>query len=63
MNGDFQEATVGEVCSVGDGAHAKVARQETGIQYLTSKNIGSGYLKLDTVDYISEEDLSGAEKS
>jgi len=35
MPGDSQEATIGEVCSVGDGAHAKVARQEEGILYLT----------------------------
>jgi len=57
MPGDSQEATIGEVCSVGDGAHAKVARQEEGILYLTSKNIGFGSLKLDTVDYISDEDF------
>lgn len=49
--------TIGEVCSVGDGAHTKVTRQNFGVPYLTSKNIGSGFLKLDNVDFISEEDF------
>jgi type I restriction enzyme, S subunit len=57
MADNFRETTIGEVCSVGDGAHAKVTRQETGILYLTSKNIALGHLKLNTVDYISEEDF------
>ncbi|MBJ7555099.1 restriction endonuclease subunit S [Marinomonas spartinae] len=51
----FETKTLGEVCSVGDGAHAKVQRVESGIPYLTSKNIGEGVLKLDKLDFISEE--------
>ncbi|MBS9810445.1 restriction endonuclease subunit S [Vibrio alginolyticus] len=51
----FEVKSIGEVCSVGDGAHSKVTRVETGIPYLTSKNIGQGFLKLDKLDYISEE--------
>lgn len=52
----FREFRIGDVCDVGDGAHAKVARQEIGVPYLTSKNIGVGSLKLENVDYISEDD-------
>lgn len=52
----FQEINIGEVCLVGDGAHAKVKRRETGIPYLTSKNIGAGVLRLDNVDFIGKED-------
>ncbi len=57
MASNFQETIIGDVCSVGDGAHAKVKRQSSGIQYLTSKNIGHGSLKLDSVDYISQDDF------
>ncbi|MGS2718470.1 restriction endonuclease subunit S [Eionea flava] len=52
---EFKEVTIGDVCSVGDGAHSKVKRTDSGIPYLTSKNIGQGSLKLDKLDFISEE--------
>lgn len=52
----FKKVTIGEVCDLGDGAHSKVKRQESGIPYLTSKNIKKGYLDLAKIDYISEED-------
>ncbi|WP_269617966.1 restriction endonuclease subunit S [Zhongshania sp. BJYM1] len=51
----FQEVLIGDVCSVGDGAHSKVKRIGEGVPYLTSKNIGQGELKLDKLDFISEE--------
>ena len=51
----FEEVLIGDVCSVGDGAHSKVKRIDTGVPYLTSKNIGQGNLKLDKLDFISEE--------
>jgi type I restriction enzyme S subunit len=46
-----------DVCQLGDGAHASVKRVENGIPYLTSKNMGPGYLKLDGVDHISSADF------
>ena len=55
MNASFQRKRIGDVCSVGDGAHSKVDRLSEGIPYLTSKNIGQGNLKLDQFDCISEE--------
>jgi type I restriction enzyme, S subunit len=61
MNGEknvFDFVEVGDVCDVGDGAHAKVARQIEGVMYLTSKNIGIGQLKLDNFDYISQDDYN-----
>ena len=51
----FQEALIGDVCAVGDGAHSKVARVNTGVPYLTSKNIGQGILKLNKLDFISKD--------
>ena len=53
---EWREVRIGDVCKVGDGAHAKVARQDKGVLYLTSKNFDAGKLKLDDVDFISEED-------
>ncbi len=44
------------MCYVTDGAHSKVERQNEGVLYLTSKNIGVGSLILDKVDYISRVD-------
>ena len=55
MMSSFEEVLIGDVCSVGDGAHSKVKRIHTGVPYLTSKNIGQGNLKLEKLDYISEE--------
>lgn len=51
----YEEVLIGVVCSVGDGAHSKVKRIDEGVPYLTSKNIGQGNLKLDKLDFISEE--------
>ncbi|MDT2830694.1 restriction endonuclease subunit S [Vagococcus carniphilus] len=52
----FDESFLGEISSVGDGAHSKVKRVESGVLYLTSKNIKKGFLELEKVDYISKED-------
>lgn len=53
---EWKELRIGDVCQVGDGAHAKVARQKSGVLYLTSKNFEAGRLNLDTIDFISQED-------
>lgn len=52
----WKEQKIGDSCIVGDGAHASLKRQQTGIMYLTSKNFKNGCLDLSKVDYISEED-------
>ena len=57
MDSKFPVLTIGDVCDLGDGAHAKVERASRGVPYLISKNIGNGRLKLDSLDYISEEDF------
>ena len=57
MDNYYPIRLLGEVCAIGDGAHAKVARQDSGRMYLTSKNIGQGTLILDKVDYISGDDF------
>lgn len=55
MKSKYPLVPLGDISSVGDGAHSKVARVETGIPYLTSKNIGQGILKLEKLDLISNE--------
>ena len=50
------EIRIADVCELGDGAHASIRRSNTGVPYLTSKNIKRGGLNLHQVDYISEED-------
>ena len=55
--GSFKNVQIGDVCLVGDGAHAKVKRISAGVPYLTSKNIGIGRLKLDKYDCISASDF------
>lgn len=45
-----------DVCRVGDGAHASIKRESTGILYLTSKNFQPSGLSLADVEYISEND-------
>jgi type I restriction enzyme S subunit len=57
MSTNFQ-ARISDVCQLGDGAHASVTRALAGVPYLTSKNIGQGELKLDQMDFISEEDYN-----
>jgi type I restriction enzyme S subunit len=52
----WHKSYIGDVCLVGDGAHAKIQRQAEGILYLTCKNFKQGQLDLSKVDYISEED-------
>jgi type I restriction enzyme S subunit len=52
----WEFTTIGDVCLVGDGAHASIKRQHQGIIYLTCKNFKNGNLDLTKVDYISEDD-------
>lgn len=53
---NWQIKTIGDCCIIGDGAHAKIKRQKTGILYLTCKNFKNGKLELSKVDYISVAD-------
>lgn len=55
MGSKIEMMTLGDVCYITDGAHAKVERQPSGVMYLTSKNIGDGQLKLDSFDFISDD--------
>ena len=51
----WEKEQIGTHCIVGDGAHARIKRQNSGIKYLTSKNFKNGRLDLSKLDYISEE--------
>lgn len=50
--------TIGDICTVGDGAHAKIGRQTSGVMYLTSKNLKDGRLDISQIAYISEADFN-----
>ena len=52
----WELTTLGNACTVGDGAHARIKRQESGILYLTCKNFKGGDLDLSKVNYIAEKD-------
>jgi len=54
----WKEKELGSISLLGDGAHSKIKRLDTGVLYLTSKNIKKGYLDLSKVDYISKENYS-----
>jgi len=53
---EWEKKRIGDDCKVGDGAHAKVKRQNAGIMYLTSKNFKDGRLDLSKIDFISPND-------
>lgn len=57
MREGWKEYKIEDVALVGDGAHASIKRQESGVMYLTSKNFDLNGLKLEKVDYISENDF------
>lgn len=50
-------ARIGDMCAVGDGTHSTIARQSSGVLYLSSRNIKGRSLDLTKVYYISEEDF------
>ena len=58
MPNNWKTYKLGELSTLGDGAHSKVKRIDYGILYLTSKNFKDGRLKLDKIDYISENDYN-----
>lgn len=45
-----------DYCLVGDGAHASIRREESGVMYLTSKNFKNDGLNLSKIDFISWAD-------
>ncbi len=57
------KSKIGDNCIVGDGAHAKIQRQQIGIIYITSKNIKNERLDFSNIDYISEVDFNKYFKS
>jgi type I restriction enzyme, S subunit len=58
ITSEWTKGKIGDICIVGDGAHAKVERQISGVMYLTSKNLKDGRLDISQVTYISETDFN-----
>ncbi|MFC3867479.1 restriction endonuclease subunit S [Helicobacter equorum] len=48
--------SLGEICSVTDGTHKTPTYVETGIPFLSVKNISKGFFDLNDVRYISQEE-------
>jgi type I restriction enzyme S subunit len=55
--GRWVRAKIGDCSIVGDGAHARIQRQTSGVMYLTSRNLKDGCIDLSKVDYISNDDF------
>jgi type I restriction enzyme S subunit len=55
--GRWIRAKIGDCSIVGDGAHARIQRQTSGVMYLTSRNLKDGCIDLSKVDYISNDDF------
>ncbi len=51
----WKTSELSEISRIGDGAHASLKRTESGIPYLTAKNITKSGIDYSNVDYISEE--------
>jgi type I restriction enzyme S subunit len=58
VTNEWVRERIGDNCIAGDGAHARIKRQDTGVMYLTSKNFKDGGLDLSKVDYISVQDFA-----
>lgn len=51
----WKNSTLSEISRIGDGAHASLKRVDSGIPYLTAKNITKSGVDYSNMDYISEE--------
>lgn len=51
----WRTSKLSEISLIGDGAHASLKRIESGIPYLTAKNITKAGIDYSNMDYISEE--------
>jgi type I restriction enzyme S subunit len=51
-------STIGACCRVGDGTHAKIARQNAGVPYISAKNLKGGQIDQANVMFISENDYN-----
>ena len=52
---EWKKLKLGDICIIGDGAHASLKRQKEGILYITAKNLSENGLVLSNADYISHE--------
>ena len=51
----WKNSTLSEISIIGDGAHTSLKRVDSGIPYLTAKNITKSGVDYSNMDYISEE--------
>ncbi|EGY58731.1 restriction endonuclease subunit S [Lactobacillus iners] len=51
----WKNSTLSDISRIGDGAHASLKRVDSGIPYLTAKNITKSGVDYSNMDYISEE--------
>lgn len=53
---EWEEKTLREVCDVRDGTHESPKYQNSGVKFITSKNIKNGALDFKEINYITELD-------
>ncbi len=51
-------ARIGDTCQVGDGTHSTISRQDSGVMYITSRNLKDGRLDVSKLYFISEHDYA-----
>lgn len=51
----WKKSKISDISRIGDGAHASLKRIESGVPYITAKNITKSGLDSKNLDYISEE--------
>lgn len=51
----WETSCLGEICRVGDGAHASLKREKDGIPYVTAKNLLGNRIDYSKMDYISTD--------
>ena len=50
----WEKVKLGDVCKIGDGAHASLKRLSHGIPYLTAKNLTRNGIDVQNLDFIDE---------
>lgn len=50
----WEKVKLGDVCKIGDGAHASLKRLSQGIPYLTAKNLTRNGIDVQNLDFIDE---------
>ena len=62
FTGDWEQRKLNELSDVRDGTHDSPKYINMGHPFITSKNVGSGFINYDNIQYISDEDYEKINK-